>query len=244
MTRPNLLFALRSLALAALLAATACTTTSTVEESEELSFEVVSAHAQEEESLQVEGEVSLAVAESETPEPPEAAEELEEIIISGRVPRRHEVIRDLVVQAQELLEEAELEYFFTGKGRNEVLRGRPVLFALWSERDKDWTIAHVEIPRPPVKWKPGRRPLKFTLRTPGIKARHVKGTGAERLMFSFTRDGEPLQVYGRKFPVFDSALISRKRWRAVAETAQPIVYLPFTEETFDPLFVEGGRSYL
>lgn len=244
MTRPNLLFALRSLALAALLAATACTTTSTVEESEELAFEVVSAHAQEEESLQVEGEVSLAVAESETPEPPEAAEELEEIIISGRVPRRHEVIRDLVVQAQELLEEAELEYFFTGKGRNEVLRGRPVLFALWSERDKDWTIAHVEIPRPPVKWKPGGRPLKFTLRTPGIKARHVKGTGAERLMFSFTRDGEPLQVYGRKFPVFDSALISRKRWRAVAETAQPIVYLPFTEDTFDPLFVEGGRSYL
>ena len=72
----------------------------------------------------------------------------------------------------------------------------------------------------------------------------MKGTGAERLMFAFSRDGEPLKVYGRKFPVFDSALLAKKRWRAVAETAKPIVYLPFTEDTLDPLFVSGGREYL
>ena len=63
-------------------------------------------------------------------------------------------------------------------------------------------------------------------------------------MFAFARDGEPLKVYGRKFPVFDAALIKKKRWRAVAETAKPIVYLPFTEDTFDPDFVSGGRDFL
>ena len=59
-------------------------------------------------------------------------------------------------------------------------------FALWSEAKSEWTIAHVEIPRPPVKWRPGGKPLAFTVRTPGIQARHVKGTGAERLMFAFS----------------------------------------------------------
>jgi len=102
----------------------------------------------------------------------------------------------------------------------------------------------VEIPRPPIKWKPGGRPLRFALRTPGVTARHVKGTGAERLMFAFSRGGEPLKVYGRKFPVFDSALLAKKRWRAVVQTARPIVYLPFTEDTLDPLFVSGGREFL
>ncbi|HMA10492.1 MAG TPA: hypothetical protein VKO83_01305, partial [Steroidobacteraceae bacterium] len=117
-------------------------------------------------------------------------------------------------------------------------------FALWSETKMAWTVAQVEIPRPPVKWKPGGRPLAFTVRTPGIEARHVKGTGAERLMFAFSRDGEPLKVYGRKFPVFDNKLLKRKRWREVVATAKPIVYLPFTEDTLDPLFVTGGRDYL
>ena len=95
-----------------------------------------------------------------------------------------------------------------------------------------------------MSWKPGGKPLKFTLLTPGIQAQHIKGTGAERLMFAFSKDGEPLKVYGRKFPVFDAALIKKKRWRAVAETAKPIVYLPFTEDTFDPDFVSGGRDFL
>jgi hypothetical protein len=82
------------------------------------------------------------------------------------------------------------------------------------------------------------------VRTPGVEARHVKGTGAERLMFAFSKDGEPLKVYGRKFPVFDSTLIAKKRWRAVVETAQPIVYLPSNEDTLDPLFVSGGKEFL
>jgi hypothetical protein len=118
-----------------------------------------------------------------------------------------------------------------------------VAFALWSEAKQEWSVAQIELPRPPVRWKPGRKPLPFRTLTPGIEARHVKGTGAERLMFSFSQDGNPLKVYGRKFPVFDNKLLKRRQWRAVVQTAKPIVYLPFTEDTFDPGFVSGGKEF-
>jgi hypothetical protein len=189
-----------------------------------------------------EGEVPLAVAESEHREPGAPADELAEVIVQA--PTRHEVIHNLVSEAQALLRDVQLQYVFTGSGRREVLRGRPVAFALWSEAKAEWVIAHIEIPRPPVKWKPGGKPLAFTVRTPGIQARHVKGTGAERLMFTFSRGDDQLKVYGRKFPVFDSTLLKKKQWRAVVQTAKPIVYLPFTEDTFDPLFVSNGKDFL
>jgi len=187
------------------------------------------------------GEVPLVVAETEHREE-KPSDELAEVIVRGRA--RHEVIHDLVSEAQTLLRDVQLQYAFTGKGKKEVLRGRPVAFALWSEAKMEWTIAQVEIPRPPVKWKPGGKPMPFIVRTPGITARHVKGTGAERLMFAFSKGDEQLKVYGRKFPVFDSALLKKKKWRAVAETAKPIVYLPFTEDTLDPIFVSGGKDFL
>jgi len=190
-----------------------------------------------------EGEVPLVVAESEHPEDVAPGKELEEVIVEAQR-ERHEVILDLVSEAKSILRDVELEYVFTGKGRKEALRGRPVVFALWSEPKQEWSIVHVEIPRPPVKWKPGKKPFPFIVRTPGVEARHVKGTGAERLMFAFSKDGEPLKVYGRKFPVFDSTLIAKKRWRAVVATAKPIVYLPSNEDTLDPLFVSGGKEFL
>lgn len=190
----------------------------------------------EESSKQEEGEVPLAVAESEHP-----GEPTEEVIVQGR---RDQVIHDLVAEAQTLLHDFELRYVFTGKGKNQVLRGRPVAFALWDETKQAWSVAQIEIPRPPVNWRPGRKPLPFRNLTPEIEARHVKGTGAERLMFSFSQDGNPLKVYGRKFPVFDNTLLKRRQWRAVVQTAKPIVYLPFTEDTFDPGFVTSGKDYL
>ncbi len=189
-----------------------------------------------------EAEVPAAVAESEQREAPPRTQDLPELVVEGR--ERHLVIRDLVAEGQAQLRDVGLQYVFTGKGGREVLRGRPVAFALWSEAQKNWTIAHLEIPRPPVKWKPGHGPLPFTVRTPGIEARHVKGTGAERLMFAFSRGGEELKVYGRKFPVFDNALIKKKRWREAAATARPIVYLPYTQDTLDARFVTGGRDFL
>jgi len=195
-------------------------------------------------AAQEEGEVPLTVAESERREVAPSGDELAEVIVRARVRQRHEVIRDLVSEAQSLLRDVELQYVFTRKRKKEILRGRPVAFALWSEAKQEWTVAHIEIPRPPVKWRPGGRPISFTVRTPGIQARHVKGSGAERLMFAFSRGKEPFKVYGRKFPVFDSALVRKKQWRNVVRTAKPIVYLPFTEDTQDPLLVSSGREFL
>lgn len=215
-----------------------------IEEEPVLQEAVVPEEPREEVSLPTdEGEVPLAVAESEPPAGL-SPDGFAEVVVEGRVPQRHEVINDRVAEARTLLRNVELEYAFTGKGKRETLRGRPVVFALWSETHQSWTIAHIEIPRPPVKWRPGRKPLPFLVRTPGIRAQHVKGTGAERLMFAFSKDGEQLKVFGRKFPAFDSALIAKKKWRAVAETAKPIVYLPFTEDTYDPAFVSNGKEYL
>jgi hypothetical protein len=200
--------------------------------------EAEAAPAQPAESKQQEGEVPLAVAETEQPEEAPA-----EVVVQGSR-NRHEAIRDLVAEAQALLRDVKLQYVISGKGRRRALRGRPVAFALWSDAKQEWSVAHIEVPRPPIRWKPGRRPLPFKSLTPGIQARHVKGTGAERLMFSFSHDGDPLKVYGRKFPVFDNKLLKRRQWDAVVETAKPIVYLPFTEDTFDEGFVSGGKEYL
>ena len=190
-------------------------------------------------SKQEEGEVPLAVAQSE-----QRDQSPRRGVIEGRRNRR-EAIDDLVAEAQKLLNNVELQYVFTGEGKNQVLRGRPVAFALWSETKQEWSVAHIELPRPPIKWNPNNgKPLAFRTLTPGIEARHVKGTGAERLMFTFSRDGEPLKVYGRKYPVFDNTLIKHRQWRAVVQTAKPIVYLPFTEDTFDPGFVSSGKTFL
>lgn len=174
----------------------------------------------------------------------DAADRLADVVVQAKPRARQEAIRDLVAEAKTLLRDVELRYAFTGRGRRETLRGRPVAFALWSDATAKWTVAHLEIPRPPIRWKPGGRPLAFTVRTPGIVARHIKGTGAERLMFSFHRGDEALKVYGRKFPVFDNGLLAKKRWRAAVASARPIVYLPFTADTFDPLLVQDGREFL
>ena len=234
------------LVLVALICAGCATTGGAGEESEPTLIDAVpdpmaeaAAPVAAEESKQQEGEVPLAVAESEQPD-----EGMAEVVVQGRIRNRHEAIHDLVTEGQALLQDVDLKYVLTGKGKRQTLRGRPVAFALWSEAKQQWTVAQIELPRPPIKWKPGRKPLAFRILTPGIEARHVKGTGAERLMFAFSTDGEPLKVYGRKFPVFDNKLVKRKQWAAVVQTAKPIVYLPFTEDTFDPGFVSGGKEFL
>src|SRR5262245_43360007 len=73
-------------------------------------------------SKQEEGEVPLAVAQSEQPEQPAENQTPEnqppeEVVVQGR---RHEVIHDLVAEAQTLLRDVELQYVFTGKGRREI----------------------------------------------------------------------------------------------------------------------------
>ena len=236
------------LVIASLTCTAACETTGGVADEGEAVFVAEASAPQEAPETPVarigeEGEVPLVVARSENAEDVLSDTELEEVVVEARRDR-HEVILDLVSEAQSILRDVELEYVLTGKGRKEVLRGRPVAFALWSEAKQEWSIVHIEIPRPPIKWKPGRKPFPFIVLTPGVEARHVKGTGAERLMFAFSKDGEQMKVYGRKFPVFDSALTAKKKWRAVVATARPIVYLPSNEDTLDPLFVSGGKEFL
>src|SRR5688572_20071237 len=107
----------------------------------------------EEESKQQEGEVPLAVAETE-----QAEGDVAEVVVQASIRTRHEAIRDLVTEGQALLADFDLKYVLTGKGKRQTLRGRPVAFALWNEANEQWTIAQIELPRPPVKWKPGRKP--------------------------------------------------------------------------------------
>jgi hypothetical protein len=191
------------------------------------------------------GGIEPPVINSEHAAPGEAAASIVKAAADVQGSRsRDAAIHNLVAEAQTRLRDVELQYVFTGIGKNQVLRGRPVAFALWSEAKQEWCIAHIELPRPPIKWKPSGKPLTFLTLTPGIQAQHVEGTGAERLMFTFSRDGESLKVYGRKFPVFDNDLVKHKQWSAVVQTAKPIVYLPFTEDTFDPVFVSSGKAFL
>ena len=91
-----------------------------------------------------------------------------------------------------VLRDVELQYVLTGKGRKRPARAAGGL-RVWSDQQQEWTVAH-RAAASALKWRPGRRPLAFKVLSPGIKAKHVKGTGAERLMFSFTRDNETLKV--------------------------------------------------
>src|SRR5262245_26457491 len=73
----------------------------------------------DESSKEEEGEVPLPVAESEQPEKPTEAPAAppEEVIVQAT---RHQVIHDLVTEAQTLLRDVELQYVFTGKGKNQI----------------------------------------------------------------------------------------------------------------------------
>ena len=61
--------------------------------------------AAEPESKQQEGEVPLAVAESEQPEAAPADESIAEVVVQGHIRNRHEAIHDLVTEAQTLLQD-------------------------------------------------------------------------------------------------------------------------------------------
>ena len=179
----------RQAAAAALLAAlslllAACTTLQGEPDEGEASFESMEAPAPQDpespateetapEALGTEGEVPLAVAESESPEISAPEVQLDAIVVSVT---REDQIRDLVSQARELLEDHELQYVFTGKGRNETLRGRPVAFALWSESDQAWTVARIEIPATD-KLEAGRQAHEVHPAHPGHQGAAHQGHG-------------------------------------------------------------------
>src|SRR4026207_2377694 len=80
-----------------------------------------------EEPTVTEAAPAAAVAEAiEAAAPPagdRAHQAAEPVIVKAT---RHQVIHDLVAEGQTLLRDVELQYFFTGKGKNPILRGRPV----------------------------------------------------------------------------------------------------------------------
>ena len=95
-------------------------------------------------------EVPAAVAESEQREAPRKAGELPELVVEGREHHLRHPDELVAVIGQAQPHDVNLQYAFISKGGREVLRGRPVAFALWSDAQKNWTIAQLEIPSPPV----------------------------------------------------------------------------------------------
>lgn len=184
---------------------------------------------------------SVAATSQEVP-----TEEMEEIVVLHSGVLHADDIRFLVEEAKGLLERKELDYVFVKEKKREVLRGRPVMYAAWSEKDHRWHFVELEVPVSLWKsgWKPGDSPPPFRVITEGYKVEHDRGLGAERLMFRISYQGERLRVFGRKFPTFNSALIARGKWRQVAKEAESITYLPFTEDAFDMGLVREGWLYL
>jgi len=173
-------------------------------------------------------------------------EELEEVVVAHSRVLHADDIRFLVEEAKGLLEQKELDYVFVKEKRREVLRGRPVIYAAWSENEHRWHFVELEVPVYLWKsgWKPGDSPPPFRVITSGYEVEHDRGLGAERLMFRISYKGERLRVFGRKFPTFDSALLARGKWRQAAKDAVSITYLPFTEDAFDMGLVREGWLYL
>ena len=88
-----------------------------------------------------------------------------------------------------------------------------------------------------------QRPLMSIFDLSGRTAVVAGGTSGKRLM-SFSADGAPLKVYGRKFPVFDNSHVKRKRVGRSRPDRETDRLSTFTEDTFDPGFVSGGKEYL
>lgn len=172
-----------------------------------------------------------------------AHEELESVLVQAPMLGADEHAAQRVAHAAELLRDYPLRFSFLRRYGKDTLRGRPVAFAAWSERHRTWHLVEVEIPYPvPRKLKAGKLPSFRTL-TPGYTAEHVRGVGAERLMFAFSRDGEQLRVYGRKYPIIESAAVKKLGMRGAVAAADLTLYLPMNDDVA-PLFVAHGHELL
>jgi hypothetical protein len=188
---------------------------------------------------------SLAARAGDDPlvaEQPLLHSELETVTVTGRLPTAADLVSTRVAEAARLLEDVSLHYNYIKRIPRETLRGRPVAFAAWSERSQTWHVVEIEVPFPAPRLRPGR-PLKFRTLTPGYVAVHVRGVGAERLMFDIYRDVERLRVYGRKYPMIDTLAVKKQGIRAAVADAEVIQYLPLIDDAA-PLFVSQGEALL
>jgi hypothetical protein len=184
-----------------------------------------------------------AAPSSEPPAgPPAAFDELESVTVFGRVPTPTELVSQRVIDAAELLREMPLHYTYVRRFWRESLRGRPVIFAAWSELSQSWHVVEIEMPFPAPRWRPGRR-LAFRVLTPDYEAVHVRGVGTERLMFEIYRNDERLRVYGRKYPMIELPVVKKQGVRNAVASAAVTHYLPQTDDAA-PLFISQGRALL
>jgi hypothetical protein len=179
----------------------------------------------------------LAVAEDAP-----AIEELDAVTVMGRKPTRSDLVSQRVQEGAELLRDVPLHYTYVKHFFRETLRGRPVVFAAWSERSKTWHVVEIEMPFPAPRWRPGK-PMAFRVLTPGYQAVHVRGVGTERLMFDIYFNDERLRVYGRKYPMIDMPVVKKQGVRAAVADAEVTHYLPLTSDAA-PLFVSQGQELL
>ena len=168
---------------------------------------------------------------------------LPDVLIVSRPMTPTEEAKQHVVDAAQLLQDVPLHFTFVRKFGREVLRGRPVMFAAWSNRDKNWHVVEIEVPFPAPRWRPGGKSIPFRVLTPGFEAEHVRGVGTERLMFQIFRGSERLPVFGRKYPVIDAAIVKKKGVRTAVELAEILHYLPQNEDAA-PMFIPEGRAML
>jgi hypothetical protein len=189
-------------------------------------------------------DASLAHAGIEpTPaEQPVLREELDTVTVMGRLNSPAEQVSRRVAEAAALLKDVPLHYTYVKRFFRETLRGRPVVFAAWSERGQSWHLVEIEMPFPAPRWKPGK-PLAFRVLTPGYEAVHVRGVGTERLMFDLYHNNERLSVYGRKYPMIDMPAVKKQGVRSAVADAQVTNYLPLTDDSA-PLFVSQGEALL
>lgn len=187
---------------------------------------------------------SLSVVGPAYAEEQETLEEiLPDVVIISRPMTPTEVVKQHVVDAARMLQEVPLHFTYVKKFGREVLRGRPVMFAAWSKLDMSWHVVEIEIPFPAPRWRPGGRSIPFKVLTPGFEAEHVRGVGTERLMFQIYRGNERLLVFGRKYPVIDTAIAKKKGVRTAVELAEVLHYMPLNEDAA-PLFIAEGREML
>jgi hypothetical protein len=170
-------------------------------------------------------------------------DELESVSVIGRVPTPTDRVAQHVLDAADMLRDVPLHYTYVKRfWRRETLRGRPVVFAAWSERSHSWHLVEIEVPFPPPRWRPGKR-LAFSVLTPGYEVVHVRGVGTERLMFDIYHDDERLHVYGRKYPMIDMPVVKKQGVRTAVAGASVTHYLPQTDDAA-PLFVSQGQALL
>ena len=189
-----------------------------------------------------EGEVPPVVAETE---PPASSEELAEVVVAARPRGRDEVIRDLVAEARALLRDVQLQYVFTGKGRRETLRGRPVAFALWSEAKQEVDRGARRDPAPADQVEAGR-PAPQVHRAPrghhGAPREGHRRRAPDVRVHQGRRAAEGLrpQVPGLRRRAAEEEALARRRRRPRG----PSSTCRSPQDTLDPLFVSGGREFL